>query len=120
MYQQLKYLYSEGHFEDFNLNNANVRSDQILKFHTKYFKDTKFIQVNKFANLVYYLPYELNFHNSVFGLQTNDYLQISYFRENYSEINLNFDSSFKFDTGKKITVIFFLFPDDIEVKNFIF
>ncbi len=61
------------------------------------------------------MPYELNMKYSNFALQTNDYLQVSYFRENYSFIKQSIDSSFINDTGRKITYMLILFPFDVEV-----
>lgn len=92
-----------------------LRTDLILNIHFKYLQKSKHKNLNEIASKLYYLPYELNNKNSVFSLQTNEYLQISYFRENYSNINLMMDSSFEKDTGKKLTVMIFVFPKSLEV-----
>lgn len=113
----MKYLYLEGHYEDSAIKTKDVRSDFIFKFAYNFFKDTKHKEINDFARYLYYLPYELNQKYSYFSLQTNDYIQASYFRENYSCVNLSVDSSFATDTGKKITVMFILFPDELEISK---
>jgi hypothetical protein len=108
----------EGNFEDASLKFKDIRSDFILKFNTSFFKESKHIQINNLANLINYLPYELNSKHSNFALQTNDYIQACYFRENSSQINKCIDSSFEQDTGKKLTVMIALFPNEVEVIDY--
>jgi hypothetical protein len=105
----------EGHFED-QYSLKNLRTDFLLNIHFKYLQKSKHKNINDLASKLYYLPYELNNKNPVFSLQTNEYLQISYFRENHSYINLMMDSSFDKDTGKKLTVMIFSFPKSLEVN----
>jgi hypothetical protein len=109
----------EGHFEDASIKFKDVRSDFMLNFNNNYFKDSRHKQINNLANLMKYLPYELNQKYSNLALQTNDYIQASFFRENYSQIVKCIDSSFEIDTGKKLTVMMVLFPDELEVIMFI-
>ena len=49
----------------------------------------------------------------IFQLQINDYIQCSYFRENFSYIGKCYDSSFDHDTGKKLTYLIVLFPNEV-------
>jgi hypothetical protein len=106
----------EGGFEDASIKFKEIRSDFILKFNSNYFKDSKHKQIHNLANLIRYMPYELNQKYSNLALQTNDYIQASFFRENYSQINKCIDSSFDQDTGKKLSVLVALFPDEVEVN----
>jgi hypothetical protein len=106
----------EGNFEDASIKFKDIRSDFLLKYNTGYFKESRFQEIYKLATLTHYLPYELNQKYSNLALQTNDYIQASYFRENHSEIKRCIDSSFDHDTGKKITVIIALFPNELEVR----
>lgn len=106
------------------MNNKNnfitSRTDFTFKFHFSYFnKNSKFKQIDMFSNSVKYLPYELNGKFPNFALQTNEYLQASYFVENTSYIDMMSDSSFEegCDTGKKLTAMFFLFPDDLKLNK---
>jgi len=114
LYDEFKYLYSEGYFEDIS-QKVQTRNDFIYKYNLNFFKKSKHQQISEFSNWIYYLPFELNSKLPNLSLQTNDYVIISYFRENYSQINSNIDSSFINDTGKKITVIMPIFPRDLEV-----
>ena len=66
---------------------------------------------------IYSLPYELNMKNPEFQLQINDYIQTSFFRPNYSEIKSTMDSSLDYDTGKKLTFLLVLFPNEISLKD---
>jgi hypothetical protein len=112
-----KYLYLEGFFEDTSVKNKDIRRDFILNFHKDYFKESKHKELHNLAQLITYLPYELNLKYSNLALQTNDYIQASYFREYHSYIKQVVDSSFKTDTGRKITVMIILFPNEVEVNN---
>lgn len=114
----MKYLYLEGHLDD-QLALKDIRTDLMLNMHFKYLNKSKHNNLNQLSNLLYYLPFELNNKNPLFSLQTNEYLQISYFRENTSSINLMMDSSFEKDTGKKLTVMIFVFPKELEVRLFL-
>jgi hypothetical protein len=105
----------EGNFEDASIKYKDIRSDFMLKYNTSYFKDSKFKEIYNIANLIHFLPYELNNKYSNLALQTNDYIQASYFRENQSAIKRCIDSSFEHDTGKKITVMIAFFPNELEV-----
>lgn len=98
---------------------SGVRSDFMFKHTYGYFKNSKHADLNEFSNLIYYLPFELNKHYSNFQLQTNDYIQASFFRENYSCISESMDASLieGRDTGKKLTVVFALFPEDLEISR---
>jgi hypothetical protein len=98
---------------------GGVRSDFMFKHTYGFFKKSKHTDVNEFSNLIFYLPFELNKNYSNFQLQTNDYIQSSFFRENTSFINETMDSSFSDgkDTGKKLTVVFALFPEDLEISR---
>ena len=120
IYNKFKYLYIEGHFEDSNINNKNIRTDYFFKFHKNYFKDSKHPGLDDIANLICHIPYELNMKYSNFALQISDYIQVSYFRENYSFIKKTIDSSFVNDTGRKITYMVILFPSDVEVRIYNF
>ena len=53
----------------------------------------------------------------IFQLQINDYIQCSYFRENFSYIGKCYDSSFNNDTGKKFTYVVVLFPEEIKLSE---
>lgn len=119
LFEEFKYLYSEGYFEDISLK-VEGRKDFIYKYNINFFKNTKHKQINDFSNLLYCLPFELNSKLPNLSLQTNDYILISYFRENHSLIKKNIDSSFENDTGKKINAILPIFSRDLEVKNFLF
>lgn len=114
LYDEFQYLNSEGYFEDISLK-IEGRKDFIFKYNLNFFNDTKHKQINDFSNFLYCLPYELNSKFPNLSLQTNDYVLISYFRENYSYIKKNIDSSFTNDSGKKITAIIPIFSRDLEV-----
>ncbi len=114
LYDEFKYLYSEGYFEDISLKFQG-RKDLIYKYNINFFKNSKHKQINEFSNLLYCLPFELNSKLPILSLQTNDYILLSYFRENHSLIMNNIDSSFDNDTGKKITAIVPIFSRDLEV-----
>lgn len=109
----------EGNFEDNSMKMQEIRTDFIFKHSFKFFKNTKHKTIDEFCNYLYCLPFELNKKFPILQLQTNDYIQASYFRENESRIIKMVDSSFKegLDTGKKFTVIFALFPDNLELSK---
>lgn len=114
LYNEVKYLYSEGNFEDNSIKN-DKRTDFTLQCNVNFFKKSKHQQMSKLIQLIYYLPFELNSKYSGFNLQVNDYISISYFQKEKSFISLTRDSSFKLDTGKKLTAMIFLFPQELEV-----
>ena len=107
----------EGNFEDASLKFKEIRSDYIMNYNINFFKESKHKEITNLANFIHYLPYELNSKHSNFGLQTNEYIQASYFRENYSQIKKCIDSSFEQDTGKKLTVLIALFPNEVELSK---
>ena len=115
MYNQFKYMYDEGLFEE-KVNNAN-RTDFIFNFHINYFKESKFKLVNNLTEAIYSMPYELNMKNTEFQLQVNDYIQASFFRPNYSEIHKVMESSMEYDTGKKLTYFIVLFPNEVSLSD---
>ena len=115
MYNQFKYMYDEGLFEE--KTNMETRTDFIFNFHINYFKESKFKIVTNLTEAIYSLPYELNMKNPEFQLQINDYIQTSFFRPNYSEIKSTMDSSLDYDTGKKLTFLLVLFPNEISLKD---
>ena len=115
MYNQFKYMYDEGLFEE--KANMETRTDFIFNFHINYFKESKFKIVTNLTEAIYSLPYELNMKNPEFQLQINDYIQTSFFRPNYSEIKSTMDSSLDYDTGKKLTFLLVLFPNEISLKD---
>ena len=115
MYNQFKYMYDEGLFEE--KTNMETRTDFIFNFHINYFKESKFKIVTNLTEAIYSLPYELNMKNPEFQLQINDYIQASFFRPNYSEIKSTMDSSLDYDTGKKLTFLLVLFPNEISLKD---
>ena len=115
MYNQFKYMYEEGLFEE--KTNMETRTDFIFNFHINYFKESKFKIVTNLTEAIYSLPYELNMKNPEFQLQINDYIQTSFFRPNYSEIKSTMDSSLDYDTGKKLTFLLVLFPNEISLKD---
>jgi hypothetical protein len=115
MYNQFKYMYDEGLFEE--KPNMETRTDFIFNFHINYFKESKFKIVTNLTEAIYSLPYELNMKNPEFQLQINDYIQTSFFRPNYSEIKSTMDSSLDYDTGKKLTFLLVLFPNEISLKD---
>ena len=115
MYNQFKYMYDEGLFEE--KPNMETRTDFIFNFHINYFKESKFKIVTNLTEAIYSLPYELNMKNPEFQLQINDYIQASFFRPNYSEIKSTMDSSLDYDTGKKLTFLLVLFPNEISLKD---
>ena len=115
MYNQFKFMYDEGLFEE-KINNAS-RTDFIFNFHINYFKESKFKLVNNLTEAIYCMPYELNMKNPQFQLQVNDYIQASFFRENYSEIQKIMESSMEYDTGKKLTYLIVLFPNEVSLSD---
>ena len=115
MYNQFKYMYDEGLFEE--KPNMETRTDFIFNFHINYFKESKFKIVTNLTEAINSLPYELNMKNPEFQLQINDYIQASFFRPNYSEIKSTMDSSLDYDTGKKLTFLLVLFPNEISLKD---
>ncbi len=115
MYNQFKYMYDEGLFEE-KVNNTR-RTDFIFNFHINYFKESKFKIVNNLTEAIYSMPYELNMKNPQFQLQVNDYIQASFFRPNYSEIHKVMESSMEYDTGKKLTYLIVLFPNEVSLSD---
>ena len=115
MYNQFKYMYDEGLFEE-KINNTN-RSDFMFNFHINYFKESKFKLVSNLTEAVYSMPYELNMKNPQFQLQVNDYIQASFFRPNYSEVKKIMESSMEYDTGKKLTFLIVLFPNEVSLSD---
>ena len=115
MYNQFKYMYDEGLFEE--KPNMENRTDFLFNFSINYFKESKFKIVTNLLEAIYSLPYELNMKNPEFQLQINDYFQASYFRPNYSEIKNTMDSSMDYDTGKKLTFLLVLFPNEVSLSD---
>jgi hypothetical protein len=115
MYNQFKYMYDEGLFEE--KVNDTTRSDFIFNFHINYFKESKFKIVNNLTEAIYSMAYELNMKNPQFQLQVNDYLQASFFRPNYSQIKKIMESSMEYDTGKKLTYLIVLFPNEVSLSD---
>ena len=115
MYNQFKYMYDEGLFEE--KSNVENRTDFIFNFHINYFKESKFKIVTNLTEAIYSLPYELNMKNPEFQLQINDYIQASFFRPNYSEVKTTMDSSMDYDTGKKLTFLLVLFPNEVSLND---
>lgn len=76
------------------------------------------MQIHNLSKYLSHLPFELNAKNPIFGLQTNDYFQISYFKSKTSFYNNIRDNSFNSvnDSGKKITICLFLFPKELLVS----
>jgi hypothetical protein len=109
----------EGNFEDSSLKMKDFRSDFIFKHNYQYFKNSKHTTINEFGNLIYYFPFELNKKFPEFQLQTNDYIQASFFRQNHSSLIRITDSSLKegYDSGKKISIIIVLFPENLELNK---
>ena len=114
MYNQFKYMYDEGLFEE-KINSG--RSDFVFNFNINYFKESKFKIVNNLTEAIYSMPYELNMKNPNFQLQVNDYIQASFFRPNYSEIQKVMESSMEYDTGKKLTFLIVLFPNEVSLSD---
>jgi hypothetical protein len=116
LFNQFKYLYLENHFEE---NKTQYRSEYVLKFSCSYFKNSKHTQIAQIAQLLYYIPYELNAKYENFCLQTNEYMTCSYFKNKEGFINMVMDSNMKsnLDTGKKITFMIILFPDELELSQ---
>ena len=115
MYNQFKYMYDEGLFEQ--KDNIENRTDFLFNFNINYFKESKYKIVTNLTEAIYSLPYELNMKNQEFQLQINDYLQASFFRPNYSEIKKTMDSSIDYDTGKKLTFLLVLFPNEVSLSD---
>ena len=115
MYNQFKFLYDEGLFEQ--KFNDDCRTDFMFNFHVNYFKDSKYKLICSLAEAVYSMPYELNMKYQNFQLQVNDYMQASFFRPNYSEIKKIKESSMKYDTGKKLTYLIVLFPNEVSLSD---
>ena len=117
IYSHFKYLYMEGVFEDESSKEGVHRADFILNFHINYFEKSKHKIITELSQSIYALPFELNKNFPNFQLQVNDYVQCAYFRENFSYVDKNYDSSFFHDTGKKLTYIVILFPDEVELSK---
>ena len=117
IYNQFKYIYMEGLFEDESINDNLNRSDYVLNFSINYFEKSKHKIVSTLTQAIYAIPFELNMKYPIFQLQINDYIQCSYFRENFSYIGKCYDSSFDHDTGKKLTYMVVLFPDEVELSK---
>lgn len=115
MYNQFKYLYDEGLFEQ-KVNDEN-RTDFIFNFNAKYFEDSKHKLICSLTEAICSMPYELNMKYSSFQLQINDYIQGSFFRPNFSEIKKTMDSSLSYDTGKKLTFLIVLFPNEASLSD---
>ena len=117
LYDETRYLYLEGRF--ITQDNDQGGSFFTLKYNKEFFKNSKFQNAYNLSKYLYYLPFELNSKNSEFSFQTNDYMQISYFKANNSFKKFSLDSSFdiKYDTGKKLSVVIFLFPKEIKIHE---
>jgi hypothetical protein len=114
IFDEFKYLYAEGYFDDISLKFPQ-RKDFIFKFNLNFFNKTKHLQINELCKFIYYLPFELNSKFANLSLQINDYAMVSFFKENYGTIKMNIDSSLENDTGKKLTAIIPIFSRDLEV-----
>ena len=117
LFNELKYLYHEGRFETLDLNNLKCFA---LKFHKDFFQKSRFSNAEKLAKMLCYLPYELNLKFQEFSLQVSDYIQYLYFKKDSKHLfDFTRDSSIdkKYDTGKKITLIFVLFPDELKLSE---
>ena len=114
IYNQFKYMYDEGLFEE-KFNSG--RTDFMFNFNINYFKESKFKIVNNLTEAIYSMPYELNMKNPQFQLQVNDYIQASFFRPKYSEIQKIMESSMEYDTGKKLTFLIVLFPNEVSLSD---
>lgn len=117
IYNQFKYLYMEGLFEDESAKDNTHRADFLFNFHINYFDKSKHKVISELSQIIYALPFELNKKYPLFSLQINEYVQCSYFRENHSYVNMTCDSSFDNDTGKKLTYLLVLFPDEVELSK---
>ena len=89
IYNQLKYIYIEGLYEDY-----------YEKLNIMFFFLT---------SSIYSITFELNMKYPIFQLQINDYIQCSYFRENFSFIGKYNYSSFNNDIGKNALMLLFYF-----------
>jgi len=112
LYDELRYLYLEGRFTTIEQDKMNTF---VMKYNKAFFKDTKFENIHNLSTYICYLPFELNSKNPNLSLQTNDYMQITYFKKNTSYAKFTMDSHIdsKYDTGKKISLLFFLFPKEL-------
>jgi hypothetical protein len=93
LYSQFKYLYMQGEFEDESIKDNNHRSDFIFNFHINFFEKSKHKLITKLTHCLYALPFELNNNYPTFQCQVNDYVQCSYFRENFSYVNARFSGN---------------------------
>jgi len=113
MYEEVKYLYLEGKFETIELSHLKCFQ---LKYNKNFFSTSKkFNNLNQFSNEVVYLPYELNMKFQEFSLQVSDYINIFLFKAKHSLFDYTIDSSLNrnYDSGKKLTVGFILFPNEL-------
>ena len=109
IYNQFKYIYIEGLFEDESIKDNLNRSDYVLNFNINYFEQSKHKIVSTLTQAIYAIPFELNMKYPIFQLQINDYIQCSYFRENFSFIGKYNYSSFNNDIGKNALMLLFYF-----------
>lgn len=111
----MKYLYLEGRFETYETGSTSCF---MLKYHKNFFAKTRFHNLHGLTTNVCLLPYEFNLKYQNLALQVNDYMHILLFKLNSKQDYL-FDSSMdrKLDTGKKITVIFVIFPKEVKISD---
>lgn len=69
---------------------------------------------------IVYLPYEFNSKCSFLGLQTNEYVNVEYYKAGHSFKDYFIESGLdiKNDSGKKISIMIFIFSNSTQVINF--
>lgn len=116
IYDEIKYLYLEGKFETIEITQYKCFT---LKYNKNFFSQSKFNNLNQLSKVITYLPYELNMKFQEFSLQVSDYINIFLFKSNESLFDYTIDSSLNknYDSGKKLTVGFVLFPNDVMLSK---
>jgi len=114
---EVKYFYHEGRFESVPSTEQKTRNDKILSF--------SFSDIDpKTSKKLYYLcrtltafPFELNLKASIYS-QVSESFQLSYFSEEEGFHGIHYDSSFqeKFDSGKKISILFIFSEKEGKLK----
>lgn len=117
LYDELKYIYHENRFQLVEEKNMYA---YVLKYKNIFFEKSKFSNLINMSRSIVYLPYEFNSKCPFLGLQTNEYVNVEYYKAGHSFKDYFIESGLdiKNDSGKKISIMIFIFSNSTQVINF--